>query len=214
MHPLSFLALASLFLAQVQVLAASVHSTRSLSPPGWASYYCIEDNRYSIGVPLLTGTGYADPASMMIEKCAAFCDSQSVSYRFMGLTDGFQCSCDNFFKYIFEVWGTNGQAYPCNTPCPGNPHESVGCGGHYLASTYQKVNSTFFILTFVPSVGLWNSLGCYNDSVSARALQVMVDAGNTTVESCVATCQSQGFSLAGVEFGRECSSARFKVHNE
>ena len=32
----------------------------------------------------------------------------------------------------------------------------------------------------------------------------MVDAGNTTVESCVAACQAQEFSLAGVEYGREC----------
>ncbi|KAH9032990.1 hypothetical protein EDB85DRAFT_1890429 [Lactarius pseudohatsudake] len=202
MHSLSFLALASVFSARV--LAASVHSTRSSGPPGWTSYYCIEDNRYSIGVPLLTGAGYADPAGMTIEKCAAFCDSQSVPYRFMGLTDGFQCTCDNFFENIFEVWGNNAQAYPCNTPCPGDPHEKVGCGGQYLASTYQKVNSTFIVPIFVPSVGLWNGLGCYSDSVSARALQVMVDAGNTTVESCVTACQAQGFSLAGVEFGKEC----------
>jgi hypothetical protein len=43
-----------------------------------------------------------------------------------------------------------------------------------------------------------------SDSTSARALQVLVDAGNTTVESCVAACQDQQFTLAGVEFGREC----------
>ena len=47
----------------------------------------------------------------------------------------------------------------------------------------------------------------FSDSVGARALQVMVDAGSTTVESCVAACQAQGFSLAGVEFGRECCAS-------
>ena len=46
-----------------------------------------------------------------------------------------------------------------------------------------------------------------SDSVSARALQVTVDAGSTTVESCVAACQNQGFSLAGVEYGRECCAS-------
>ncbi|KAI9439174.1 WSC domain-containing protein [Lactarius indigo] len=76
--------------------------------------------------------------------------------------------------------------------------------GQVKASSYQRINSTFIIPALVPSVGLWNGLGCYNDSVSARALQVRVDAGNTTVGSCVAACQAQGFSLAGVEFGREC----------
>ena len=53
----------------------------------------------------------------------------------------------------------------------------------------------------------WKYRLCYSDSVSARALQVMVDAGNTTVESCVAACQAQEFSLAGVEYGRECCTS-------
>ncbi|KAH8985360.1 WSC domain-containing protein [Lactarius akahatsu] len=202
MHRLSFLVLASAF--STKVLAALVHP-RNLdlpaSPPGWKSIICLEDNR-AFGLPLFTGAFYADSA-LTIEKCIAFCDSQPVSYRYMGLTDGFECSCDNFFEYIFEsVPGS------CNTPCSGNPSEVGGCGGkadlQRLASPYQRINSTFVIPTMVSSVGLWNGLGCYNDSVSARALQVRVDAGQTTVESCVAACQTQGFSLAGVEFGREC----------
>ncbi|KAH9032994.1 WSC domain-containing protein [Lactarius pseudohatsudake] len=200
MQSLSSFALASVF--SIQILAASV-GPRGLEPPGWESLFCLEDNR-DFGFPLLTGAGFADPAGMTIEKCANFCDSQSVSYRFMGLTDGFQCSCDNFFEHIFESVPEDA----CNAPCPGNPSEVGGCGGkefgQQMASTYQKVNSTFIIPDLVPSVGLWNGLGCYNDSVSARALQVRVNAGNTTVETCVAACQAQGFSLAGVEFGREC----------
>ncbi len=122
---------------------------------------------------------------MTIEKCVAFCDSQPVSYRYMGLTDGFQCctstteevaltlltflACDNFFEYIFEsVPGS------CNTPCSGNPSEVGGCGGkadwQRLASPYQRVNSTFVIPSLVPSVGQWNGLGCYK-SVNAHLSQ-------------------------------------------
>ncbi|KAI9449274.1 hypothetical protein BJY52DRAFT_1227860 [Lactarius psammicola] len=146
MHRLSFLALASVF--SVQVLAASVHP-RSLAPPGWESVICLKDG-CDFGYPLLIGPGYADPAGMTIEKCAAFCGSQQVPYRFMGLTDGFQCSCDNFFEYIFES-----DPGSCNTPCPGNPLEVGGCGGMELstplASTYQRVDFTFPAL--VPSVG-------------------------------------------------------------
>ncbi|KAH9173154.1 WSC domain-containing protein [Lactarius sanguifluus] len=216
MHRLSFLALASVL--SPQVFAASVNP-RNLDPPGWKSIICLEDNR-AIGLPLFTGAFYADPA-LTIEKCIAFCDSRPVSYRYMGLTDGFECctsnadseevaptlltylACDNFFEFIFEsVPGS------CDTPCSGNPLEVGGCGGkagwQRLASPYQRINSTFVIPALVPSVGLWNGLGCYNDSVNARALQVRVDAGQTTVKSCVAACQAQGFSLAGVEFGREC----------
>ena len=47
----------------------------------------------------------------------------------------------------------------------------------------------------------------FSDSVDARALEITVDAGNTTVESCVAVCQAQGFSLAGVEYGSECCAS-------
>ena len=46
-----------------------------------------------------------------------------------------------------------------------------------------------------------------SDSVDARALEMTVDAGDTTVESCVAACQAQGFSLAGVEYGAECCAS-------
>jgi hypothetical protein len=112
---------------------------------------------------------------MTIEKCADFCDSQSVPYSYMGITDGFQCcmstsnelelnlltysACDNFFEFIFE--STPG----CLTPCPGAPWEAGGCGGSYdwqqFASTYHKINSTFIVPALVPSVGLWDGLGCY-----------------------------------------------------
>ncbi|KAI9439171.1 WSC domain-containing protein [Lactarius indigo] len=198
MHSLS-LALAFVFSAQV--LAASMRP-RGLGPPDWEFLFCLEDNR-DIGFPLLTGAGFADPAGMTIEKCADFCDSQPVSYRFMGLTDGFQCSCDNFFEHIFESVPDGA----CNVPCPGNPSELGGCGGKELgqqmASAYQKVNSTFIIPALVPSVGLWNGLGCYKS--------VRVNAGNTTVETCVSACQAQGFSLAGVEFGRECCAPILRV---
>jgi hypothetical protein len=141
------------------------------------SFSCLRDNR-DIGEPLFIGAGYADSVGMTIEACANFCDSQSVSYRFMGITDGFQCcmstakeitltfltysACDNFFEYIFESEG-----YSCGTqtPCPGNPSEAGGCGGMEdwtpTASTYQKINSNFIVPALVPSVGLWNGLGCY-----------------------------------------------------
>jgi hypothetical protein len=140
------------------------------------SFSCFRDNR-DIGDPLFTGAGYADSTGMTIEACANFCDSQSVSYRFMGITAGYECcmstakdiaitlliylACDNFFEGIFE----SDPGDSCNKPCPGNPSEIGGCGGIEIttptASTYQKINSTFIIPTLVPSVGVWNGLGCY-----------------------------------------------------
>ena len=54
------------------------------------SFSYFRDNR-ELGLQLFTGAGYADSVGMTIEKCATFCDSQSVPYRFMGITDGYEC---------------------------------------------------------------------------------------------------------------------------
>ena len=113
---------------------------------------------------------------MTIEKCADFCESQSVSYRFMGISDGYQCcmstakeitltlltylACDNYFQGIFE----SDPSDQCETPCSGDPSEAGGCGGFETISTYQQINSTFVVPTLVPSVGLWNGLGCYTSA--------------------------------------------------
>ena len=125
---------------------------------------------------------------MTIAKCANFCESQSVPYRLMGITDGFQCcmstsrelgstlltcsACDNYFEYIFE------SVPGCLTPCPGAPWEAGGCGGSYdsqqFATIYQLINSTFVTPSLVPSVGLWNGLGCYK-LVNAHVLQCHTD---------------------------------------
>ena len=43
-----------------------------------------------------------------------------------------------------------------------------------------------------------------SDSVSERTLERSVDAGSTTVESCVSACQSQLFTIAGLEYAKEC----------
>ncbi|KAH8984568.1 WSC domain-containing protein [Lactarius hatsudake] len=193
---LSILLSSSVFFGQA--LAASVRPRSD--PSGWTSFRCLEDGGSPFHLPLLNGASYDDHANMTIESCAAFCDSQSESYRFMGLTDGSHCSCDNFFEYIFQRAGSQACS---SSPCSGDPSE-VNCGGPSAASTYQKTDSTFVIPTPVPSVGLWTSKGCYSDSPSSRALHARVDAGDTTVESCIAACQAQEHTLAGVEFGQEC----------
>jgi hypothetical protein len=43
-----------------------------------------------------------------------------------------------------------------------------------------------------------------SDTVSSRTLERSVDAGSTTVESCVSACQSQMFTIAGLEYAQEC----------
>ncbi|KAI0049114.1 WSC-domain-containing protein [Auriscalpium vulgare] len=135
---------------------------------------------------------------MTVEKCVSFCDSQS--FVFAGLEDGCTCFCDNFFEHVLESVG-NGYNN-CEVPCAGNSSEF--CGAENLLLVYIDYGVHPLIPTIVPSVGLWESVGCYNDSTDARALERPVNAGNVTVQSCTAACLAEGFSLAGLEFGKEC----------
>ncbi|KAI0065296.1 WSC-domain-containing protein [Artomyces pyxidatus] len=181
--------------------ASSAASERQLDPRGtsqstttWGYTGCYEDNR-SIGFPTFIGASFTNTTGMTIELCINFCSSRS--YIYAGLENGFTCYCDNFFENVLENVGNE-----CNVPCAGNHTES--CGASDLVSVYHAPGGNFAVPTFVPSVGLWKGLGCYNDSTSARALERRIDAGNVTVESCTAACLAETFPFAGLEFGQEC----------
>ena len=59
----------------------------------------------------------------------------------------------------------------------------------------------------------WTFLGCYTDSVSARALPngEAVPGGTNamTNELCQATCLADGFTIAGTEYAGECCKPLF-----
>ena len=48
-----------------------------------------------------------------------------------------------------------------------------------------------------------------SDSVSTRTLERRVDAESVTVESCVSACQSQMFTIAGLEYAQECCRSSY-----
>lgn len=54
----------------------------------------------------------------------------------------------------------------------------------------------------------WTSKGCFTDISTKRALSSYSTSTNTnTPNACIATCQGKGYSLAGVEYGKECYCA-------
>jgi hypothetical protein len=113
----------------------------------------------------------------------------------------------------FKVCGNNfqngGGRLPqadCNMPCAGNSGEI--CGGNRAMDVYQSTTT---------SSGHWTALGCYTDSISARAMShyITVPSGQsaTTIESCQAACLALGYTLAGVEAANECcKSSSFVYH--
>lgn len=52
----------------------------------------------------------------------------------------------------------------------------------------------------------WGYIGCYVDSVAARALDgpSHYDSAGLTAETCVAYCADAGYSYAGTEYSVEC----------
>ena len=53
-----------------------------------------------------------------------------------------------------------------------------------------------------------SELTMFSDPVNPRALPIMGQVvGPTTVESCVAACNNQGYTIAGLEYGFQCCTS-------
>lgn len=75
-----------------------------------------------------------------------------------------------------------------------------------------------------PTLPNWTYTGCYTDVYNARVLSGItfanLGAHNTTTTGCVAYCDAEGYSIAGTEYGGQCScgnslaSASTKVGND
>ena len=51
----------------------------------------------------------------------------------------------------------------------------------------------------------WSSIGCRQDDVSGRTLNVdALTSENMTIAGCIAHCAALGHPIAGVEYAREC----------
>jgi hypothetical protein len=115
----------------------------------------------------------------------------------------FQCYCADTLSNGASLSCTSGQ---CVTPCAGLT--STTCGGPNALQVYT--NSNFK----ASSSGAYTNTGCVQE-VDGRLLRGASIAGdNMTIETCTNFCQSQSFSIAGLEYGREVSSSsRIGHHN-
>ena len=103
------------------------------------------------------------------------------------------------------------------------------CGGPNRLNVYQNSNpvkptstttsstTTSPTATSLPTTGTahnlptgWQYNGCYIDQAQGRILSYQAnDNVNLTIESCVATCTAQGYTVAGVEYGVQCFCDNF-----
>ncbi|PPQ69995.1 hypothetical protein CVT26_013283 [Gymnopilus dilepis] len=206
----------------VAVNAQRLSANASVLPAGWSGTpQCIADTfpDEPIFLQLLFGPNFTDPVHLTIESCVEFCDAQGS--RLAGLK-GTECRCGNLLNGFESFESDPGE---CNvvgfdTACPGNTAEACGLaiGSPPLVNIFQNFASQFECSDTIwpggapltPS-GSWRFSYFYTDSYSARALPhsavttpAPLPRGNLTVQACISACESQGFTIAGVEFGAEC----------
>ncbi|KAI0631805.1 hypothetical protein C8Q77DRAFT_1219134 [Trametes polyzona] len=149
------------------------------------------------GARSLGGASLVNTTGMTVESCVSFCSSQH--FNFAGLEFAQECWCGN----EIANGGTNATETDCNFACTGNANEICGAGNR-LSVYWNGVPPPPPPIT-VPSVGLWESLGCITDNVNTRTLTVGVNVpGPFTVEGCTQACFNDNFPLAGVEFATQC----------
>ncbi|KAH8879637.1 WSC-domain-containing protein [Thozetella sp. PMI_491] len=196
--------------------------SKAFQPPSYKSvvgnyvyYGCRTDSTSSRTLSKSIGA----TSTNTLESCATACKG----YTFFGVEYGTECYCGNTIGSSSGV----GVESTCSYTCAGDVTEL--CGGSSRISVYalngtvvssssstsssatgtatsaaSAISSTAVSAPTQPaSVGSYAFVGCYNDTVGARAL---VD-GNTqsdsmSVESCAAYCS--GYQYFAVEYSAEC----------
>ena len=187
--------------------------------PGWVQLGCYTDQPYS---RTLANVG-SYTGGLTVENCLASCQASGYSYG--GVEYGNECHCGNSFD-------NGGGPAPdgsagCSFACAGDSTEI--CGGNQRLSMYEYINSDGTVKSTTPASGTttpsnggdtstsgpapdtanlpsgWAYDGCYVDGAQGRILSVQQpDSDSLTIESCINTCTTNGYSVAGLEYSKQC----------
>ncbi|EPE35609.1 Heme-dependent peroxidase [Glarea lozoyensis ATCC 20868] len=141
-----------------------------------------------------------DYPAMTLDKCAASC----AGYVFWGVEYGGECYCGNTLSP-----GSNpAPDSDCNFICPGD--KSQYCGAGNRLSLYRLTNPPSpppppAKPTIPATSNGYNYTGCHTEPPNIRALPAALYASDElTVDLCVSYCKTAGYTMAGVEYAREC----------
>ncbi|KAI0294118.1 galactose oxidase [Multifurca ochricompacta] len=179
----------------------------------WVSLGCYSDvpATRTLGVPTAVRGGASNNS---IQSCTDACFSSG--YPLAGAEYAAECYCST----AIANGGAPTPPGDCSMTCNGNSSEF--CGGpnrlnvyNYTGTDLPPINPggggggggggspVFPVLSGLPTGWAYNA--CWVDNAHGRVFQnELPDNQNLTVESCVASCAGQNFTLAGLEFGVQC----------
>ncbi|KAF4635308.1 hypothetical protein G7Y89_g2796 [Cudoniella acicularis] len=211
-HSSSFTSSSSI-LSTATITSSSVQATPTLQiVPSVANYVYYGCWTEGTGVRALAPGAFAAD-TMTVESCEASC----AGYTYFGVEYGRECYCGNTIAASSVLKPDS----DCSMVCMGNQYEYCGNGNRlniYIKngtatstssiSTGTATGSTALASQTAATTGLpagWKYAGCYTEGTTGRALQNgNPDSATNTVESCVNTCISQGYSVAGMEYSQQC----------
>ncbi|KAJ8597264.1 copper radical oxidase-like protein [Rhizopogon salebrosus TDB-379] len=182
-----------------------------IMPPSvgnWSLLGCYSDSN-----PRTLSYGTGVTGSVSIETCTTAC--YNAGYPLAGTEYSAECYCG----LTIENGAGPEPTTDCNMVCAGNSSEY--CGGPNRLSLYNYTqtlptspgggnnggggNPASTVLAVTSGLqGNWTYEGCYVDNVNGRIMGNELDSTSTTVESCIANCASQNFTIAGIEYSTQC----------
>ncbi|KAJ6552838.1 galactose oxidase [Mycena capillaripes] len=176
----------------------------------WESLGCYSDNLNGQGRSLVNKVDVVGQVSL--ETCTSACFNAGMPFSGAEFAD--ECYCG---KAIVNG-GVVEAVSSCNMLCQGNSSEF--CGGPNRLTVYNYTGDDLppppvggggggaaggvnAIATDLPSP--WSYVGCFVDNANGRALATqLADNANLTMESCVASCAAENFTIAAGEFSTQC----------
>ncbi|KAJ7054494.1 glyoxal oxidase N-terminus-domain-containing protein [Mycena amicta] len=180
----------------------------------WENLGCFSDNVNGNGRALVNVAAVDGP--LTLESCTTACFNAGMPLAGAEFAD--ECYCGT----VISNGGSIQQADVCSMTCAGNISEF--CGGPNLLTVYHYTGTDLppppvgggggnggggggpplGIATDLPEP--WAYVGCFIDGANGRVLALEIDNANTTMESCVASCDAQNFTIAGGEFSVVCGN--------
>ncbi|KAF4622575.1 hypothetical protein D9613_009394 [Agrocybe pediades] len=179
----------------------------------WVSLGCFTDNVNGAGRSLPNPT--TPNGQVSIESCTTACFN--AGFRLSGTEFADECYCAS----AIANGGTQAALTDCNMVCQGNSSEF--CGGPNRLNVYNYTGTdlpvvstgggggggtgtavgVFPVLSGLPTG--WSYNACWVDNLVGRVfVEQQPGDESLTIQSCIAQCAAQNFTIAGTEFSDQC----------